>query len=504
MAVIGINTPGLSLGSLLTIASLSLVGYLLSHVCYNVFFHPLRKFPGPFWMGASRISYCYRLVTGRLPFDILELHRQYGEVVRIAPDELVFANAQAWKDIMGHRGPGEPEMKKAPQMYNVLKDQPPTIANAPREEHGRLRRQLAHGFSDRSMREQQPIIIDYVNLLIRQLHQRCGGGQKRLDAVAWYNYTTFDVIGDLAFGEPFGSLQSGEYHPWIAMIFQSIKLGTLFQSAGFFPWIKSALMKSIPKSRMRTREEHLKLTNEKLLKRMDLGSERNDLIEGLLRKKDDLNLDLGKLRMNASFLIIAGSETTATLLSGATYLLTTNPEALRRLTEEVRSTFKTEEEIDFTSVSSLQYMLACLDEALRIYPPAPLGLPRQTPKGGATIAGHHVPEDTVVSQYHYALYHNEKFFAKAEEYHPERWLGDPEFATDNRDVFQPFNIGPRNCIGKNLAYIEMRIILARVLWNFDLRLADESRDWLSRQKIYLLWEKSPLYVYLTPRAHTKE
>lgn len=99
-----------------------LAGYLVSHICYNVFFHPLRKFPGPFWMGASRISYCYRLMTGRLPFDVLELHRRYGEVVRIGPDELVFANAQAWKDIIGHRGPGEPEMMKAPQMYNVLKD----------------------------------------------------------------------------------------------------------------------------------------------------------------------------------------------------------------------------------------------------------------------------------------------------------------------------------------------------------------------------------------------
>lgn len=105
------------------------------------------------------------------------------------------------------------------------------------------------------MREQQPIIIDYVNLLIRGLHERSEGGKKRIDAVAWYNYTTFDIIGDLAFGEPFGSLQSGEYHPWIAMIFQSIKLGTLFQSAGFFPWIKSALMKMIPKSRMKKREE---------------------------------------------------------------------------------------------------------------------------------------------------------------------------------------------------------------------------------------------------------
>lgn len=56
----------------------------------------------------------------------------------------------------------------------------------------------------------------------------------------------------------------------------------------------------------------------------------------------------------------------------------------------------------------------------------------------------------------------------------------------------------------SLAYIEMRLILARVLWNFDVKLADESKDWLRRQKIFLLWEKSPLYVYLTPREQTKE
>lgn len=105
------------------------------------------------------------------------------------------------------------------------------------------------------MREQQPIIQGYVNLLIQRLRERCDGGKQPLDAVAWYNYTTFDIIGDLAFGEPFGSLEAGEYHPWIAMIFKSIKIGTLFQSAGFFPWIKTALMAMIPKSQMKTREE---------------------------------------------------------------------------------------------------------------------------------------------------------------------------------------------------------------------------------------------------------
>lgn len=53
----------------------------------------------------------------------------------------------------------------------------------------------------------------------------------------------------------------------------------------------------------------------------------------------------------------------------------------------------------------------------------------------------------MVSLYHYALYHNEAFFKKPDEFRPERWLGDPEFATDDRDVFQPFQVGPRNCIG---------------------------------------------------------
>ena len=102
---------------------------------------------------------------------------------------------------------------------------------------------------------------------------------------------------------------------------------------------------------------------------------------------------MDKLQANCSLLIIGGSETTATLLSGVTYYLLTNPEAMRKLTAEIRSSFKSEEDIDFMSVSTLPYLLACLDEALRMYPPVPLGLPRVVPKGGATVSGHFVPED---------------------------------------------------------------------------------------------------------------
>jgi cytochrome P450 len=96
------------------------------------------------------------------------------------------------------------------------------------------------------------------------------------------------------------------------------------------------------------------------------------------------------------------------------------------------------------------------------------------------------------------MYHNDGNFRDPFAYRPERWLGDPAFAGDRKDAFQPFHLGPRNCLGRNLAYVEMRLILARILWNFDLRIAEESVDWLRKQRIYNFWQKGKLNVYLTP------
>ena len=104
-------------------------------------------------------------------------------------------------------------------------------------------------------------------------------------------------------------------------------------------------------------------------------------------------MSLAEIESNASLLLIGGSETTATLLSGVTYYLLTNPHTLSRLTAEVRSAFSSEAEITLTSVNRLSYMLACLDEAMRMYPPVPHGLPRVIPKGGKTLLERYIPED---------------------------------------------------------------------------------------------------------------
>lgn len=99
-----------------------------------------------------------------------------------------------------------------------------------------------------------------------------------------------------------------------------------------------------------------------------------------------------KLSANAEILVLAGSETTATLLSGCTYLLLTNPDKMEKLKHEVRSTFASESEITASSVNSLPYMLGVLNEALRLYPPVTSSLVRVAPPGGDMVADHWVPE----------------------------------------------------------------------------------------------------------------
>ncbi|KAK8095081.1 Trichothecene C-15 hydroxylase [Apiospora hydei] len=207
-----------------------------------------------------------------------------------------------------------------------------------------------------------------------------------------------------------------------------------------------------------------------------------------------------ELVANAAILIIAGSETTAVLLSGATYLLGRHPHILAKLQDEIRSRFSSEEEIDLLSTQKLPYLQAVLDEALRFYPPAIGILPRVIGPGGDRIVDRYVPGGTVVEVSQWVLFHNPAYFHKPDEFHPERWLGDEEFKNDALAGVTPFSVGPRNCIGKNLAYSEMRLIMARIVWNFDFALAPGMEDWYDRNRAYGMWMKPALGISFVPRA----
>lgn len=215
---------------------------------------------------------------------MLQLHEKYGDIVRIAPDELAFSHPDAWKDIFGHKNK-EPELMKANWFYRPL-DDPLHIVNENMEQHRKLRRIMAHAFSEKGVRAQEPIIRKYVDLLLDKLAENC-----RNESVVmsdWYNFTTFDIIGDLCFGESFHCLEGNHYDGWIKGIFEGAYLGSYLQALSFFPSVKSFLFWSLPKSIKDARLKHKRLTEAKMLRRIAITEERPDLIEGLLRKTEDL------------------------------------------------------------------------------------------------------------------------------------------------------------------------------------------------------------------------
>ncbi|CAK7223994.1 hypothetical protein SEUCBS140593_005423 [Sporothrix eucalyptigena] len=491
-------------GHLLDAGFLKLVGYstaltflsITAYVIYNLFVSPLRSYPGPWLNAATPIPFLYHLLKGNQCQYFEDLHNQYGDVVRVTPNQLSYVAADAWKDVYERR-PGHALLEKEPNFYLHPGDNVPSIVTAPRNIHIRMRRLYSHAFSEKALRDQEPLINNYVDLLIRRLAQESSKGNA-VDIVRYYNWTAFDIIGDLALGEPFGCLKEGSDHPWIEATFASIKVAPMAFVGACFPSIGPYMRSFIPPSITKALEENFKFTTDKVRARLERKTDRADFMSRIIEHNDADGMTGAEIESTSNHVIIGGGETTATALSGITFNLLKNEEVMAKLKHEIRTSFSSPEDITLTRLTELPYMAAVINESLRHYPPFAGSFPRIVPDEGEVILGRPVPGKTVVSVHHWATYHNKKNFHRAEDFVPERFLGDPEFDSDSTKSFQPFLVGPRACIGKNLALFEIRIILAKLLFNFDLTLQNESKSWITGQKNFLAFEKPPLRIKLTP------
>ena len=210
---------------------------------------------------------------------------------------------------------------------------------------------------------------------------------------------------------------------------------------------------------------------------------RKDMFHYLFQAKDpETGLSAyssDELFQEASLLIIAGSDTTTTALAGVVFYLTRNPRVYARLTQEIRTTFPTVDDIHSgTKLRDCRYLRACLDEAMRMSPPVPCELPREVLPGGMEVDGVFVPEGTQIATGTYSLHHNESIFPDPFVYRPERWIVDEKSGVSSADVaraesaFSPFSTGARGCVGKNLAYLELTVTVARLLFLLDIKAAE--------------------------------
>ncbi|KAI5275188.1 putative cytochrome P450 monooxygenase [Aureobasidium subglaciale] len=498
----------------------TVVLYFATHAIYNLYFHPLSQHPGPLLNAISPLPRLYLNINGREPQTVLEWHLKYGPIVRMAPNELSFITP-VWKDIYGFK---RPELNKDWTMYALSENTKRSILLAGAD-HGRQRKMLAPAFSERALKLQQGMLTTYTGMMVQRLEERMKDN-KSVDMAKVFNccsiqedghpiieghgadlHDSFDTIADLMFGKPLGLCENMEYSDWLSQLFVSIWLAGASRALQYFPLLFRLATMMIPKHIQDSIDSSYQNTVDKVNKRLEMETERPDMLGLMLSHKEEgAEMTMDELYANADLLMIAGTETTATSLCGLTWHLLNNKPVLEKLTKEIRGAFKSIDDITMESLPRLPYLSACLEEGMRMFPAVPEGIRRITPATGANISGHFIPANVKVSIPHYAAYHHPSNFTSPETFAPERWLQtshldyDPMFATDKKEVLQPFSVGPRNCIGLTLAYHEMRLITANLLWHFDVELAEEAnKDWLN-QTSHLVWDKGPLAVKILPRG----
>lgn len=366
-----------------------------------------------------------------------------------------------------------------------------------RVEHTRKRKTISHTFSAKSIGQFETYMHQNLEIFVRQwdtLSENAHGQYSEIDCLHWFNYLAFDIIGDLAFGAPFGMLEKGKditeiqmtpgadvtYAPAVEVL---NRRGEVSGTLGCLPQLKP-FAKYLPDpffSKGLAAVENLAgIAVARVSQRLDgkQESERVDLLARLMQGKDETGAKLGRAELTAEALtqLIAGSDTTSNTSCAILYWVTKTPGVLEKLQRELDAAIPQGADIPtFDMVKDLPYLRNVINETLRIHSTSSLGLPRLVPKGSnISILGHYFAPDTVLSVPAYTIHHSTEIWgADAEAFVPERW---DRLTEKQKDAFIPFSYGPRSCVGRNVAEMELALIVGTTFRRYEFELHQETLE----------------------------
>lgn len=213
--------------------------------------------------------------------------------------------------------------------------------------------------------------------------------------------------------------------------------------------------------------------------RLDESKVRKDFFHYLFKASDPetggQGMSKAELWEELQLLIVAGADTTSIVLASTLFHIVRNPDVSARLSEEIVGTFGSVDEIVAgPKLNSCKYLRAVINEGLRMTPPVAADLGRQVQAGGVVVDGDYFPEGTHVTMCMWALSYNGEVFPEPTKFRPERWVVGEKGATresveEGERALCSFSAGARGCIGKNLAWMEMLLLLARLAYLFEMR-----------------------------------
>ncbi|KII87769.1 hypothetical protein PLICRDRAFT_176536 [Plicaturopsis crispa FD-325 SS-3] len=487
--------------------------------------HGFRSIPGPFLAKFSDLWLGWVSAHGHRSEIVHELHRKYGKFVRIAPNHVSVADPDALQTVYAHgKGTLKPDFYDAFVSESLGKG---LFNTRDRVEHTRKRKIVSHVFSLKNVLEFEPNVRTYVGQLIQQwdrLFDRAvkglsgpegeGGwtgrnGRLWLDCLPWYNYLAFDIIGDLAFGSPFGMIMAAKDSAPVATSHKetmnsygiesaacqvteipAVQIlndrGEYSMSLGVLPPWWRPFAQKLPWFSVGKQAVHnlAGLAVAAVAKRLTTPTDRVDLLSKLQEGKDDAGQPMGRRELTAEALtqLIAGSDTTSNSSCAITYYLALNRHAQEKLQKELDDALGADDDpvVTYEQVKRLSYLDACINETLRIHSTSAIGLPRAAPEEGILVLDKTFPEGAIFSVPSYTIHRDTGVWGDdVDQFRPERWFERDGAAIQK--AFNPFSYGPRACVGRNLAVMELQVIIASILRRFDFVLEAPDKPFDTRE-----------------------
>ncbi|KAI4213021.1 MAG: hypothetical protein LQ351_004365 [Letrouitia transgressa] len=297
----------------------------------------------------------------------------------------------------------------------------------------------------------------YAHQLERLIAQSAGKPTNINQYIYWFS---FDVMGQFAFSKPFDMLIGKRWHHAVQMLRAGLALvGPLSPT----PWLVRLAVDFPVVSVVRDFQKMEAWCADQMDERIEVSH----YLISWSKKHDRIEKDKNTLYGDAIALIVAGSDTAAHTLIYLFFHLARRREHLSKLQQELATIDSIE---NLRALQSLPYLNGLINETLRLHPPVPTGGLRETPAEGVWIAGRFVPGNTTICAPRYTLARLESCFTHANEFIPERWFSKPKLVK-NKNAFAPFALGRYYCIGKNLAYSELRYVAALLVSKYDISLA---------------------------------
>ncbi|KAF8989678.1 high nitrogen upregulated cytochrome P450 monooxygenase 2 [Cyathus striatus] len=458
--------------------------------------HPLYKYPGPILAKCTKFWGIYQTYTGKAHVTTLGLHRKYGSVVRTGPNELSITEVDAVQPVLGLDG-----LRKGPIWDGrraLGKNQYASVIGIRSiAEHLQRRKYWNKGLSISSVREYQPILKKRVNQLVDLLKSKAF--EKRfVDLAELLSFFAYDFMGDMAFGGGFELMRDGDIeHLWKLMengIIQHI------------PWGAPLLLEL--SNAGKASEKLSTFAVEQSKKRIEHGSLGRDLSSHLLGEVSNSlkPLHFGEYSSEAYLAIIAGSDTTATVLSNIFFNLIIHRNIYDRLRAEVEEYYPRSEGVgpteNMSKLVEMPLLNGVINEALRLYPPVPVWVQRSVDEGrGGKLAGSiFIPDGTAVNIPPYAIHRDPRYFSPdPDSFIPDRWIKVDSSYETNQAAFIPYSTGPMNCAGKLLAQLELRVVVASLVRDLDFKFQDDwdTLNWEKELEDMFVFKKGKLPVELS-------